>query len=293
VNDWRSRAERGEWQQILWEVLSDMPDENERLQRELLAKLRTSVPMRTRVSGMESILRHDTPNEAADIIRRQRLAEGGDGEAIKQEINHSDDVAAAAMLAALSLLYEAELDWTAQVEQFAAKITADDQETKRQKSKLGSTEIENQAPEFTRMAHADQAQGLVAEFRKLLKLAKFEAADEHEAQWIQQTIREIAEVAYQAGRHIQAGWGKPIELMAIKAENSARGRDKSNAARVANGNKHFAEAMAEMKRLVPRHGVSGASKIVESRFRIPGTDKPKLGFGASNLSKKYRRDMKI
>ncbi|MCC5962814.1 MAG: hypothetical protein JJU09_06775 [Rhodobacteraceae bacterium] len=301
---WREAAAKGEWDAIEWEGLSD--DD----QVQLLKILQAAIPKHERTDGYERVLRHDTPGEAKLRAENEVAGRKLTGRKAKRFIQN--ETAAAIILINLEARFGDDVDWAQQVIRYAQEILGDGNVGSQESGQehLGSLtssttaplpddpdDQSEHAPELTADAHARRALEHVADYKWLIALARHETANDDDAEWLVQMIKDAASVGYWAGRRIQTASGKAIEYEAVnnrsaaqKHRGSIEGLTRAQAAKQTNLKDKFLPAMNRMAELIEtgeyrRH--SAAIQVsIENKDGVSGM--PKNGFSASNLRNKYR-----
>ena len=301
--NWSEASANGEWAEIDWELL---PDDD---QLHLFEILRSSVPRYDRRDGYEGGFRHDTPEEAKLRSEQDVRSRGLSGPEATRIVRNA--TAAAVMLANLEALFGEQTDWVNQVSHYAGEILggaralAPGRGPEGHSDLTGSTshrlsshdkEGTEPAPELTAEAHARRALEHVADYEWLMGLARHEAKDGCDAEWLIEMIKDAAAMGYWAGRRIQAASGKPIEYQVLslkpkaeKYERSSAGTRKPRASIRKKMADKFGPAMTEMHRLVAeKQSVSNAAIIVSKANQDPSTGQPRKGFSVANLRTRYR-----
>ena len=114
-------------------------------------------------------------------------------------------------------------------------------------------EVTSGVEEFSRKAHAEQAQRFLHEIDFSSRFATSEIDFDEDRLWFTEAISEIAYLAFEAGRHTQAAWGKEFEQLAvIRLKNQRRftqnneGRAELNAQRALEAKRWHAHARLVM-----------------------------------------------
>lgn len=181
MTDWRAHAAHGDWQLIRLASL-----EEEELPS-LYEVLRETVPKVQRRDGMEL----------------------GEDYALPHEIDGDTKLKQAALLFNdLRWLFEAEPDWKAEATNYAQTVLEE----------LGvSRRPADHAKYLSREWHAQRVLDLLSAFQFTISATAVgdEGEDDQvDTPWVHDRMNEAGALAFAIGRHAQAAWGKPYEVVA-------------------------------------------------------------------------------
>lgn len=131
---------------------------------------------------------------------------------------------------------------------------------------LEESEVTKGNEEFSRQKHSEQALGQLAGINHLERMMCGEMDEAMDRIWLQEIIAEASYLAFEAGRHTQAAWGKGFEQFAVSGINLNQAQKKGGAMRKGRLGQDTSRILAEMNRLInEEHSVSRSAKIAAGK----------------------------
>lgn len=253
MSDWRTHADNGDWQLILWAGLS------KREMRALYHRLCLVVPKMWRENGLERHFDYKLPQDLPK----------GQLQFAAQWLNEMRDQ------------FEDDPKWSTIAETYAHDVL--EELGKPTKTANGTARKADEADYFSQEWHALRVLEMVDGSKFTLavaeKLARQKPLDASEVlSWMD----EIAETAFAAGRHMHAAWGKGFEHHAVRGIKIATATSSGGAEKARSFEKTKNEIISAMGELVD--GGMSARSAADAVFRR------QLGASANANYQLWKRD---
>lgn len=193
----------------------------------LLERLRSVVPKAPVENGMERATRYLQPSDPAVLwTGKEHLKPAA-------EILHIGDLEAVVEREPA----KASESWSKHREMIAKQLN----------EYLHSSEPTSGDKSLSRRGHASSALELLSHLDVVEGFARHEMTDETDHGWLTELVAEIALAAFDAGRHVQAAWGKEFEKHAVVRVNAVKALKDNTFARDAANRKKTQEMLLKQQ----------------------------------------------